>query len=166
LRRIARGETGKLHHVEQLADPPRDLAPAWPQAARPDDQAVGDVVEHRHVAEQGVGLEDESDPPLLHRQPRRVVVAKAEPAAVGFLEAGDDAQQRGLATAGGPEQRDELARRDCQVDPCQDRLVAEALADAGDLDALAGGAGRLGRTAVIARLGARFLCRFATRART
>ena len=140
--------------------------PARPLAARPDRQAVGDVVEHRHVAEQGVGLEDETDPPLLHRQPRRVVVAEANPAAVGGLEAGDDAQQRGLAAAGRSEQRDELARRDRQVDRREDRLVAEALADAGDLDALAGGARRRGRAAVIVRAGAQFLCRFATRART
>ena len=135
-----------------------DFAPARPRAARPDGQAVGDVVEHRHVAEQSVGLEDETDPPLLHRQPRRVVVAEAEPAAVGGLEPGDDPQQRGLAAARGSKQRDELARFDRQVDPRE--------ADAGDLDALAGGAGRLGRAAVIARLGARFPCRFATRART
>ena len=38
-----------------------------------------------------------------------------------LLEAGDGAQQRGLAAAGRAEDRDELARRDGEVDAVQHR---------------------------------------------
>src|SRR5262249_29840535 len=44
-------------------------------------------------------------------------------------EAGYNAQQRGLAAAGRAEQRDELARRNIEVDVAHGEDVAEAMAD-------------------------------------
>jgi hypothetical protein len=49
---------------------------------------------------------------------------------IGRLEARDDAQQRGLAAARRPEQRDQRARRHVQIDVFDGREFAELLADA------------------------------------
>ena len=54
---------------------------------------------------------------------------------VGVLEAGDDAQQRGLAAAGRAQQRDELARGELEADVVERDEVAERLADAADFNA-------------------------------
>ena len=51
------------------------------------------------------------------------------------VEARDDPQQRGLAAAGRPEQRGQLAGRDGDVDVVEGDEVAELLGDAGDVDA-------------------------------
>ena len=51
---------------------------ARPFAFRANVQSVGNVVEHRHVTEQGIGLEDKADPALLHRQPRGVFPAERD----------------------------------------------------------------------------------------
>ena len=48
----------------------------------------------------------------------------------GVEEAGDEVEQRGLAAAGGPEQRHQLAAADRQGDVLQGDGVAEALGDA------------------------------------
>ena len=75
-------------------------------------QAIGHVLATRHVREQGVVLEDDADVALVGRQ---VVDGGAvDPHAAGGLadEAGDDAQQGGLAAAGRTEQGHDLARLD------------------------------------------------------
>ena len=78
-------------------------------------QAEGDVLEHRHVPEQRVVLEHEADLALarVRRRSRPRRANRTLPAS-GVFEARDDAQQRGLAAARRPEQRDQLARRDVE----------------------------------------------------
>ena len=49
---------------------------------------------------------------------------EANHAAVGVIEPGDEAQQRGFAAAGGAEQRDERARLDVEVDALEDEAAA------------------------------------------
>ena len=61
LRRIAIGQPVELHEAEQLHDPALDLGIGRTLLARLDAQAEGDILEHRHVAEQRVVLEDETD---------------------------------------------------------------------------------------------------------
>ena len=85
-------------------------------AARPDGEPVGDIVEHRHVPEQGVGLEDEADAALLHGERAASSPSKAITPSRSGVEPGDQAQQRGLAGAGRSEQRQKFAGRDVEID--------------------------------------------------
>ena len=57
-----------------------------------------------------------------------------DPAAGRFVEPADDAQQRRLAAAAGPEHRDDLAGRDDQVDRIQRLDGPEGLGDAHEFD--------------------------------
>jgi hypothetical protein len=50
---------------------------------------------------------------------------------VGLLEPGNDAQRRRLARPGRPEQHEERALRDVEVQILQGMHIAEGLADAG-----------------------------------
>ena len=56
-------------------------------------------------------------------------------ALVAVGEAGDHHQRRGLAGAGGPEQREELAGADAGADAVDDAVRAVALGDLAQLDA-------------------------------
>ena len=104
------GEPVELHELEQLHDLGLDLRFRRARGARPHAQAEGHVLEHRHVAEERVVLEDEADAALAGLAHGRVFALEEDLAAVGVLEPGDDAQQARLAGAGGPEQRHQLAR--------------------------------------------------------
>ena len=64
--RIAVGQPVELHQLEQVVHLGLDLRLARALAARLDAQAEGDVLEHRHVAEQRVVLEHEADLALAH----------------------------------------------------------------------------------------------------
>ncbi|KAG0926323.1 hypothetical protein G6F31_018430 [Rhizopus arrhizus] len=75
-------------------------------------QAEGDVLEHRHVLEQRIVLEYEADLTLAHIDRGGVFAGEQHTAGIGRLQPRDDAQQRGLAAAGRPQQRHELARFD------------------------------------------------------
>ena len=101
-------------------------------AAQP--QAVADIAEHGHVRPQRVGLEHHRDAALLGREAGDVAAEEPDRAGRRLLEAGDGAQQRGLAAAGGAEDRDEFARRDGEVDAAQDGLRPVADLEAVDLD--------------------------------
>ena len=103
--------------------------------ARLDAQAEGDVVEHRHVAEQRVVLEDEAHLALAHMGLRGVLAIKQHAAAVSGLQPGNDAQQRGLAAARGVQRGDEFARGEVEADVAERGEAAEGLADVLDLDA-------------------------------
>ena len=65
----------------------------------PHPQAEGDVLEHAHVAEQGVVLEHEADVAVAGAAAGDVVVEVVDRPGVGLLEPGQDAQQGGLARA-------------------------------------------------------------------
>ena len=62
------------------------------------------------MAEQRIVLEHEADIALLHGLVRGVLVAEEDGALGRALQPGDQPQQRRLAGAGRPEQRDQLAR--------------------------------------------------------
>ena len=158
LRRIAAAEAAELDDVEQLLDAPRDLGPRRPQAPRTDLEAVGDVVGHRHVAEQRVMLEDEADAPLLNRERARVLAVEGERARGHRLQPGDQAEKRGLARAGRPEQRQKFAGLDAEIDRIENALRAEILRDAANLDAAGTeGASRASVALVAERRGGRRL---------
>jgi hypothetical protein len=85
------------------------------------------------VLEQRVVLEHEAHAPLADRAVGDVLVAEQDAAAVGEIQARDQAQQRGLARAGRSQQRDQLAGADVEVDPLQGGKLAELLGDVADL---------------------------------
>jgi hypothetical protein len=90
-------------------------------------------------------LEHEAEPARADGV-RRPGLQPFDLAARRLAQAGDDAQRRGLAAAGGPEQRHELARPDIEIEPVErDHAVGKTLADAAQRDdGSAGGEGRGG----------------------
>ena len=68
------------------------------------------------------------DVAAVGRDAREVDAVEQDLAGARRLEAGDHPQRRRLAAAGGPEQREELARGDLEVDPVDRDRVLELLA--------------------------------------
>jgi hypothetical protein len=75
---IARLEAFELDQPQKLRHPELDLLFGRPRPARPRPEAEGDVVEDAHVAEQGIVLEHEADPPLAEREASRIDVAEQD----------------------------------------------------------------------------------------
>ncbi len=94
-------------------------------------QAVADIVGHAHHREQSEVLEDQRGRPLVGADALHVRAADPHRAAGRLDEAGNGAQQRGLAAAGRAEEGEELARFDGEVGVLHRDEVAE-----GDVDAL------------------------------
>ena len=97
-------------------------------------QAEGDVLEHRHVAEQRVVLEHEADVALAGAVAQRILAVDPHFAGIRPVEAGDDPQQRGLARTGRTEQRQQFALADLQVDIVERGERAELLDDVPDFN--------------------------------
>ncbi|GMA36898.1 hypothetical protein GCM10025876_31020 [Demequina litorisediminis] len=96
----------KVHQAQQFVDPVAHLR----LGAVTHFETESDVLRHAHVRERRVVLEHEADAALLRRQVRRVLALDTDVPLVGGFESGDDAQQRGLAASGRPQERGELAR--------------------------------------------------------
>ena len=83
------------------------------------------VVHDGEVLEEGVVLEDDADPPLLGRHgvagTGHHLIADGHGARVRRLEAGDEAQGRGLSTPGGTQQGQDLALLDREGEPVHGR---------------------------------------------
>ena len=120
-------------HLEQLADPLPSCRAGQPE---------GDVRLHREVRKQAALLGDVADPAPLGMDVRALAVddlaRDPDRAAVGSLEAGEQAQQRRLAAAGRSEDRRQRPRRHLQVEAGEHGVRAEALAQAADLNAAHG----------------------------
>ena len=97
---------------------------------RPYPQPEGHVLEDAHVAEERVVLEDEADAAMAHVAHRRVFAFEQHLAAVGLLQARDDAQEAGLARARRAEQGHELAGGDVEAHVVHRHERAERLGDA------------------------------------
>ena len=134
LRGVAVGEKVELHEFEQLMHASLDLGLRRTFAPRQHAQPEGDIFEHRHVAKQRVVLKDETDLALADADLARVLAVEQHLAGVRRLQAGDYPEQRGLARARQPQQRDQLAGFDVQVDIVNCDEVAELLADISELD--------------------------------
>ena len=117
LRHRARGIFGEADELEHARDLLRGLVARHFAVA----QRIVDVLLHRHVRPHRVGLEHHADVAQARRHVqsalgrRDLVAADRDRAAGRLFEAGDAAQGRGLAAAGGPEQHDDLARRDAEA---------------------------------------------------
>ena len=99
-------------------------------------QSEGDVAEDGEVPEERVVLEDEADAARADGRLADVLPVEADGtgAGVGHFQSGDDAQERGLAGAGGAEQRGEAAARDGEADIVERGVLAERFAEMGDFD--------------------------------
>jgi hypothetical protein len=124
-----------LHELQQFIHLLANLGFGGTSAARPDAQAERDVVEHVHMPEQGIVLEDKADPPVAGAPVRGLFLSEENRAALGKLQAGDDPQQRRLARAGRPEQRDQLSCLHLEAHVLERRELAKRLRDIADLDA-------------------------------
>ena len=95
-------------------------------------QRVADVLGDRHVRVERVGLEDHRHVAVLRQHVGDVALADQHAAGGDGFEAGDHAQRRGLAAAGGAEQHEELAVGDGEVEALDHLDGAEGLADVGE----------------------------------
>src|SRR5262249_26727574 len=131
LRRQGLLETLELHQLEQLPHAVADLS------LRPlaDAQPKPDVVEHCHVAEERVVLEDEPDVALPYRRVGHVLLVVEDRPRIRDLEPRDDPQQRRLARARRPEQREQLAVGHLQADVVECQELPEAFRDVPHRDA-------------------------------
>ena len=125
---IAVGEPVELDQAQQLVHAVGDLR-LVPLA---DLQAEADVLEHGHVLEGGVVLEDEPDFALLGRLLGDVLVVDHDAAGVERLEPGDRPQQGRLAAAARSEQGGQRPVRDLDRYVVKRPKVTEALV--GSLD--------------------------------
>ena len=134
LRRLA---VGHRLHLDQLQHPRNGLVDLGLRLAQHLEREA-DVLRHGHVREEGVGLEDGVDGPLVRRQIGDVGPAELDAARCRLLEAGDHPQERGLAATRRAEKREELVFGNRQADVVQrpDRILAapEYLAEFLDFD--------------------------------
>src|SRR5208282_1012948 len=134
LRRVAIGKKVELHEFQQFMHAPRDHGLVGALAPRNHAHPESDVFEHRHVAEQRVVLKYETDLALANLDGAGVLAMEQHLARVGRLEPSDYPEQRGLARTRQPEQRDQLAGFDMQVDIVNRNELAELLGYVSELD--------------------------------
>jgi hypothetical protein len=79
-------------------------------------------------------LKDETDIALGHGERQRVLAIEPHRAAIRPFQAGDDAEQRGLARTRRTEQRDQLARSDLEIHIVERLVGAKELGDVLDVD--------------------------------
>lgn len=74
------------------------------------------------MREQGIPLENGIDPAPVCRQGIDPAAVKKDIPVIGFNEAADDAQRRGLAAAGRPQQGHEFSVADVQIQMIEHRF--------------------------------------------
>jgi hypothetical protein len=97
-------------------------------------EAEGHVLRHGEMREQRVVLEHHADVAPMRRQRRDILPVELHRAAIDAQQAGHDAQQGGLAAAGRPQQGNELALADAEIDAAQHGRRAERLLGAGNVE--------------------------------
>ena len=98
-------------------------------------QAELDVLRHGLVREQGVRLEHHAEPAVARLEVVGHLSIDADLAGGGVLEAGDHAQRRGLAAAGGADEHHELAVLDRARQVVDGHHRPERLGEVDELDA-------------------------------
>ena len=109
--RLAPGEVLELDHGQGILDPLPDflLRPLFHF------QAIGHVVEDRHMRKQRVVLEYRVQRAVLRRGVSQVLIAQRDGAVIRMLETRHHPQQGGLAATGGPQEGNELAVKNVQI---------------------------------------------------
>src|SRR3954471_5538898 len=125
--RSSLGHRFETDHGERIGHAPIALLGGDP----PHPQCKRDIVGDAHMRPQCIGLKHHADSPLLRRQCKagdaHDLVRQPDRAGIRFLEARHQAQQRGLAAAGRPQEREELTVRDRQRDILDGARRAELL---------------------------------------
>lgn len=93
---------GQLHHLQQFGHLGFNRRRIGAFAARQHGQAKGDVIEHRHMAEQRIVLENEAHFTVASVHPADVGTVEADMTAGLMLQTGDNSQQGGFSGARGP----------------------------------------------------------------
>ncbi len=120
---LALEQFADLQDLGRLGDALDDLGLGRPHGLQPE----GEVLAHRHVRVEGVGLEDHGEAALGGGHLVDHLAVDGDVAHGHAFEAGDHAQERGLAAAGRADEDDELARFDLEIDAVDDLHRAEAL---------------------------------------
>ena len=94
----------------------------------------GDVVKDVHVRIQRIALEDHRHASFARRQPRDLLASDENLSRRGFLQPGDQAHQRGLATAGRPQNHQKFTVFDVKVNPVDSANPVKMLFDGSDFD--------------------------------
>lgn len=97
---VAIAHSLELDESEEFFDAIGDLGFRGSEFAWADAESEGDVFEDRHMLEEGIVLEDESDTAIadrMHSDVFAVEVDFAQPIIIGLFEAGDDPQEGGFA---------------------------------------------------------------------
>ena len=132
-REMARLAVEKMTDLENLRDL-GDLAAELLSRCTPHPQAVGDIVEHVHVGIERIALEHHGDVPFAGAHQVHPPLAEQDAAPGNLLEAGDHAQQRGLAAAARPQQGDETLGREGQLHVPHHMVNTEVLVHAAECD--------------------------------
>ena len=117
-------------HAGHRLDPRRDLRLRRLAHFQP----VAEVLAHRHVRVERVGLEDHRDVPLARCELGDVPAADRDAAARRLLEPGDQAQERRLAAPRRSHEHEELAVGDLERDVVDRGRAREGLADVVERD--------------------------------
>ena len=125
LARVARLEPREVHLGEALLEAPGDRR----GVELPEPEPVGDVRPHGHVGPERVVLEDHPDVALVGPEPVHAPLAEPDFAGVRSVEPRGQPKERRLATARGPEQREELPVGDFEGRAVHGGDVAERLGD-------------------------------------
>ncbi len=115
------GEALELQHLQPIPHPPLHLGLAHAAAL----EAKGDVFPHRQVGKKGVALKHGIDRALVGGQGGDVFAHQHNPALGGHLEAGNNPQQGGFATARRPQKGEELTHGNLEAYPPQRGEVTE-----------------------------------------
>ena len=123
LRRITVGQVSETDAFQRFLGPGIDFGPGHLAGA----QAVSDVLEGRFVGKQGVVLKHHADVAVMRGDVCHFVLIEQDASAVGFIETGDTAQQRGLAAAARPQQGEKSAVRNVQRQVLKNGVAAKFL---------------------------------------
>lgn len=125
LARVFVGLGSEIHQPQPVVHPLLDEIPRQPLIFK----AEGDVLGHRQVGEESIGLKHDAKIALLGRQAGDIAPPLPDLAAVRQIQAGDGSEQGGLAAAGGAEKADKLPRLNGQRDPFQGLKSTELLVE-------------------------------------
>ena len=113
----------ELHHRQCGFDPPADLRRRY----APHLESIGDIVGHRHVREERIGLEHHADIAPARGQGGDVLRSDEEAPGIGHDKARRNIGERRLAGAAWPKQRHEFARTHIERDRVERLDVAIGL---------------------------------------
>ncbi len=97
-------------------------------------QAKTDILRHRHMRIERIGLENHGDTALGRADIGHVLAADRQPAFGNSFQAGNHPQKRGLAAAGRADKNTELAIGNIEIDALDDIDGAKAFLDGAQAD--------------------------------